>query len=190
MAVDRLLQRGDTLRFLAGRDHFQKFQNHSDVTAAMSAEIRRQLRHINHLSRLSKQSDFDDIFCHIRCDIAFRSHNLAVTGSAVTRKSAHGKADVAAVGVFNIRDLMIYNVVVAMEYTASIRACLDRFIDAFLCRMNCQDVNRPFGVALCDAGTLVGDINFSASNGQFSFALQPSMQRSAAPSGAQASLKK
>lgn len=85
---------------------------------------------------------------------------------------------------------MIYNVVVAMEYAASVRACLDRFIDAFLCRMNCQDVNRPFGVALCDAGTLVGDINFSASNGQFSFALQPSMQRSAAPSGAQASLKK
>lgn len=39
-----------------------KFQNHSDVTAAMSAEIRRKLRHINHLSRLSKQSDFDNIF--------------------------------------------------------------------------------------------------------------------------------
>ena len=171
MAVDRLLQRGDTLRFLAGRDHFQKFQNHSDVTAAMSAEIRRKLRHINHLSRLSKQSDFDNIFCHIRCDIAFCSHDLTVTGSAVTRKSAHGKADVAAVGVFNIRDLMIYNVVVAMEYTASVRSCLDRFIDAFLCRMNCQNVNRPFGVALCDAGTLVGDINFFRIKRTVSFCL-------------------
>ena len=58
-----------------------------------------------------------------------------------------------------------------MEYTASVRSCLDRFIDAFLCRMNCQNVNRPFGVALCDAGTLVGDINFFRIKRTVSFCL-------------------
>ena len=58
MAVDRLLQRGDTLRFLAGRDHFQKFQHHSDVTAAMSAEIRRELRHVNQeINMLQRRKD-------------------------------------------------------------------------------------------------------------------------------------
>ena len=71
MAVNRLLQRGNPLRFLSCLKHVKEFFHHAVVASCVAAEVLGQLGDIDDLARLSEESNLDGILVHVTCEIAF-----------------------------------------------------------------------------------------------------------------------